>query len=94
MPINIERLVETLIALPRGGEWFEFKQNRFDADEFGQYVSALANSAILADQRCAYIIYGINDGTHESSAPPLISSANASAARPMSIGSHACSIHA
>lgn len=65
MPINIERLVETLIAHPREAEWFEFKRNRFDRDEFGQYISALANSAILADQRCAYVVYGVDDRTHE-----------------------------
>lgn len=65
MPLNVERLVETLIAWPHEAEWFEFKQNRFDQEEFGEYMSALANSAILAEKRCAYLVYGIKDGTHE-----------------------------
>ena len=66
MPIaDIEKLVETLTALPNETDWLEFKQDRFEPEEFGQYVSALANSAILAGQRCAYIIYGVEDGTHD-----------------------------
>lgn len=65
LPIaNIERLVETLAAWPHESDWFEFKQNRFDPQEFGEYMSALANSAILAEQRCAYLIYGVEDETH------------------------------
>lgn len=64
MPLNVENLVETLIAWPHETDWFEFKQNRFDQQEFGEYISALANSAILAEKRCAYLIYGIEDGTH------------------------------
>ncbi len=64
MPIDVEKLVETLIGLPQETEWLEFKQNRFEADEFGEYVSALSNSAILAERRCAYLIFGVEDGTH------------------------------
>lgn len=64
MPIDVERLVETLIALPQETEWLEFKQNRFEPDEFGEYISALSNAAILAERRCAYLIFGIEDGTH------------------------------
>ena len=65
LPLNVEQLVETLIAWPNEGDWFEFKHNRFDPEEFGEYVSALANSAILAEKRCGYLIYGVRDGTHE-----------------------------
>lgn len=64
MPIDVEKLVETLIALPQETEWLEFKQNRFEPDEFGEYISALSNSAILAERRCAYLIFGVEDGTH------------------------------
>lgn len=65
LPLDVSKLVETLIAWPQEAEWFEFKQNRFEPDAFGEYVSALANSAILAEKRCAYIVYGIEDGTHD-----------------------------
>jgi ATP-dependent DNA helicase RecG len=58
------RLLLSLIALPRETEWLEFKQNRFSAEEFGRYVSALANAAILHDQPYGYLIYGIENETH------------------------------
>jgi predicted HTH transcriptional regulator len=63
--INLEALVETLVALPAETEWVEFKHNRFDPQEVGEYVSALANGAILTDQRSAYLVFGIEDGSHQ-----------------------------
>ena len=65
LALNIEKLVETLIAWDHEADWFEFKQNRFDPEEFGEYVSALANSAILAEKRCSYLVFGVADDTHE-----------------------------
>ena len=63
--IDIEALVETLAALPAETEWVEFKHNRFDPQQVGEYISALANGAILADQRAAYLVFGVEDGTHD-----------------------------
>ncbi|OKJ95656.1 hypothetical protein AMK34_21875 [Amycolatopsis sp. CB00013] len=39
-----------LIALPRETDWVEFKENFFKAEDIGQYISALANSAALGSQ--------------------------------------------
>lgn len=65
LPIaNAEALVDTLTALPAETEWVEFKRNRFEPDEVGQYVSALANAAMLNNQRVGYLIYGVEDATH------------------------------
>ena len=46
-------------------EWFEFKENWFNADELGQYISALSNSAAIVGKKYAYFIWGIHDKTHE-----------------------------
>ena len=46
-------------------EWFEFKQNRFDPDELGQYISALSNSAASYGQKYGYFVWGIDDKSHE-----------------------------
>jgi ATP-dependent DNA helicase RecG len=46
-------LLATLCALPSETEWLEFKESRFDPEEVGKYVSALANSAMLATQAYA-----------------------------------------
>jgi predicted HTH transcriptional regulator len=46
-------------------EWLEFKLNRADPVELGEYVSALANSAMLADRDKAYLVFGIEDATRK-----------------------------
>ncbi|MDI3560149.1 ATP-binding protein [Bradyrhizobium sp. Arg816] len=43
----------------------EFKLNRFDEEDVARYVSGLSNSAILAAERRAYLVYGVADDTHE-----------------------------
>lgn len=46
-------------------EWFEFKESWFKADELGEYISALSNSAAIAGKKFAYFVWGINDRTHK-----------------------------
>ena len=66
MPIaDPARLLEDLCAEPRETEWLEFKTSYFDADEVGQYVSGLANSAILQGEAHAYLVFGVEDETHK-----------------------------
>lgn len=59
-------VVRELSKLPTETEWVEFKHNRFDAEEIGQYISALSNSAALVDKVSAYLIWGVDDKTHET----------------------------
>lgn len=58
-------LLESLCALPRETEWVEFKENNFNKDSVGQYVSSLANSAMLHEKDAAYLVFGVRDETHE-----------------------------
>lgn len=62
---QLENLVSELIALPGETEWVEFKHNNINSQEIGEYLSALANSAALHEKNCAYILWGIHDGTRE-----------------------------
>jgi len=57
-------LVDRLRALPSETEWFEFKRNRHDPKNLGEYLSALANAACLANQPRGYLVFGIDDDTH------------------------------
>lgn len=57
--------VEELRRLPRETEWVEFKENNDDPQEIGESISALANSAALAGKAFGYLLWGINDQTHE-----------------------------
>ena len=61
---QLTALVHSLKALPRETEWVEFKQNLNEAEDIGQYVSALSNSAALAGQQMGYLVWGIEDVTH------------------------------
>lgn len=58
-------LVRELQKLPKETEWVEFKLNKADPQEIGEYVSALSNSAALLGKANAYLVWGIDDDTHE-----------------------------
>lgn len=62
--VNPIKLLDTLIAMPRETEWLEFKVNKFEKDTVGRYISALANSAMLHSEDKGYLIFGVEDGTH------------------------------
>ena len=47
--MNLAR-IDQLRGQPTETEWLEFKRNRYDPEQLGEYLSALANSACLADQ--------------------------------------------
>lgn len=57
-------LVDRLRALPSETDWFEFKRNHQDPQSIGEYLSALANAACLANQPRGYLVFGIDDATH------------------------------
>jgi ATP-dependent DNA helicase RecG len=51
--------------LPKENEWVEFKSGNVTTnDKLGQYISGLSNAACIANQRYAYLVFGINDSTH------------------------------
>jgi predicted HTH transcriptional regulator len=58
-------LVDELRKLPKETEWVEFKRNKAIPHEIGEYLSALANSAALSGRASAYLVWGIDDVTHE-----------------------------
>ncbi len=60
-----KQLVIHLCNQPTEESWYEFKVNKFDPVDVGEYVSAIANSAMLAEQRYGYMIFGVEDTTHD-----------------------------
>ncbi len=62
---KLELLVKELVRLPGETPWLEFKHNKYDPDMIGKDISALANSAALHEKSRAYMIWGIQDETHE-----------------------------
>ena len=58
-------LIDDLRTLPAETEWVEFKHNNADPAQIGKRMSALSNVACIWGQQFAYIVWGIEDGTHK-----------------------------
>lgn len=61
----LKKLIDTLRAEPRETEWLEFKCSNKHPELIGKYLSALSNSACIENQRHGYILWGIDNETHE-----------------------------
>ena len=57
-------LVRELCKLPHETEWVEFKLNQDTPQAIGEYISALANAATLHGKAQAYLLWGVENGTH------------------------------
>lgn len=63
-PDYLAGLVRELSKLPRETEWAEFKHNNTEPQEIGEYLSALSNAAAYNGKAFAYLVWGMEDGTH------------------------------
>lgn len=61
----LKALLRELCALPAETEWVEFKHNNQDPQEIGEYISSLSNSATLCGKTNAYLVWGVNNETHD-----------------------------
>lgn len=61
----ISSLIHELVKQPNETEWLEFKHNNTDPEMIGEYISALSNSAALNCKTNAYMVWGIDDETHD-----------------------------
>ena len=62
---NLEELVQALVRLPNETSWVEFKHNCYDPEMIGERICGLANAAATDNRRTAYLIWGVDDSTHE-----------------------------
>lgn len=63
--MDIKQIVLDLCAYNDEQEWFEFKENCFQPEALGEYVSALSNAAAFHHKKYAFFVWGVNDETHE-----------------------------
>lgn len=61
---NLLDTLERLRGVPREAATVEFKGSVQDPSEIGQYLSALANSAAMDGHDRAWMVWGVEDGTH------------------------------
>lgn len=57
-------LIDDLRARPAETAWFEFKASNGDPDMIGKRCAALSNAARIQGQDMAYIVWGVEDGSH------------------------------
>ena len=62
---ELQSILSELRRLPGETEWVEFKQNNSAPDDIGEYISALSNAAALTGKVSAWLVWGINNDTHE-----------------------------
>ncbi|MDX9964112.1 ATP-binding protein [Desulfobacter postgatei] len=58
-------MLSELRKLPTETEWLELKHNNEDPQEIGEYLSALANGAALNGKVHAYMVWGVDDSSHD-----------------------------
>lgn len=62
---NIDLLLKELLSQPAETPYIEFKANNSTPQMIGEDISALANSAALYEKNFAYMIWGVEDITHQ-----------------------------
>ena len=62
---NLIRLVDELRKLRSEASWVEYKHNNYKPDMIGEDISAIANAATYAERDCGYMIWGVNNESHE-----------------------------
>lgn len=61
---ELSTLLAELCSHSHETEWIEFKENNADPQKIGEYLSALSNSAALHRKETAYIVWGVENVTH------------------------------
>jgi ATP-dependent DNA helicase RecG len=64
-PEYLEGLVRELVKNPSETPWLEFKHNNAAPQDVGEYLSALANAAALGDKANAYLLWGVDNTSHD-----------------------------
>ena len=64
---ELTNILDSLLTLPAETEVVEFKKasNNFGDQELGQYFSALSNEANLKGKPCAWLVFGVENRTHD-----------------------------
>ena len=63
-PDELDRKLSELRTLPKETEWIEFKIDYCNPQEIGEHISALSNSACLHNKVKGYLVFGIENETH------------------------------
>lgn len=62
---NLCKLIDELRKLKSETAWIEFKHNNYKPSMIGEDISAIANAATNAERDCGYMIWGIDNVSHQ-----------------------------
>ncbi|MFW6275745.1 MAG: helix-turn-helix domain-containing protein [bacterium] len=64
---DLHSLLEELVAFPKETEWIEFKLGKgsITNEQMGEYISAMSNGATIKNKPFGYMVWGVQDDTHE-----------------------------
>ena len=62
---ELHKLLEQLCSIDKETPWLEFKHNGIDHEQIGEYISALSNGACIDNKMHGYLVWGVNDSTHQ-----------------------------
>lgn len=62
---KVEELICSLLKMTTESSWLEFKHENFKPDMIGEDFSAIANAAALEHRDCGYMVWGVNNVSHE-----------------------------
>ena len=60
----LAEIIKNLISRTDEEEWFEFKENWYEPDGIGEYISALSNAAAENGEEFGYLIWGVRNSDH------------------------------
>ena len=58
-------LIHELVKLTSERSWVEFKKDNYKPEMIGEDISALSNAAAIVERSCAYMLWGIDNDTHD-----------------------------
>jgi len=61
---QLKDILSDCLSCPSETEWLEFKLNNYEFNQVGKRVSAISNSACLNNKEHGFLIFGIEDETH------------------------------
>ena len=62
---DLESMLDDFRGLPAETAWLEFKENMADPVRIAKYISALSNTAAYYGRNAGYLVWGVDDATHE-----------------------------
>lgn len=63
--VDLVALVDRLRRESSETEWLEFKNSWYEPQAIGEYLSSLSNAACLAGKTHGYLVFGIEDASHD-----------------------------